>query len=123
MAETYSSVSKRTSMNSWDSEELVATVKASGRKKLVICALWTEACLLFPTLCAIEDGFEIYFVTDASGGTSLEAHEAAIRRMEQAGAHPLTTVAPTKESNDRMVGNGRDGSTVITPDAVAVWDA
>ena len=83
---------ERTSMNSWDSEELVATVKASGRKKLVICALWTEACLLFPTLCAIEDGFEIYFVTDASGGTSLEAHEAAIRRMEQAGAHPLTTI-------------------------------
>jgi len=83
---------ERTSMNSWDSEELVATVKASGRKKLVICALWTEACLLFPTLCAIEDGFEIYFVTDASGGTSLESHEAAIRRMEQAGAHPLTTI-------------------------------
>lgn len=83
---------ERTSMNSWDSEELVATVKASGRKKLVICALWTEACLLFPTLCAIEEGFEIYFVSDASGGTSHEAHEAAIRRMEQAGAHPLTTI-------------------------------
>lgn len=83
---------ERTSMNSWDSEELVAQVKASGKKKLVIAALWTEACLLFPTLCAIEEGFEIYFVTDASGGTSLEAHEAAIRRMEQAGAHPLTTI-------------------------------
>lgn len=83
---------ERTSMNSWDSDELVALVKASGRKKLVICALWTEACLLFPTLCAIEEGFEVYLVSDASGGTSLEAHEAAIRRMEQAGAHPLTTI-------------------------------
>lgn len=83
---------ERTSMNSWDSEELVAQVKASGKKKLVICALWTEACLLFPTLCAIEEGYEIYIVTDASGGTSPEAHDAAIRRMEQAGAHSLTTI-------------------------------
>lgn len=83
---------ERTSMNSWDSEELVAQVKASGKKKLVMCALWTEACLLFPTLCAIEEGYEIYIVTDASGGTSQEAHDAAIRRMEQAGAHSLTTI-------------------------------
>ncbi|WP_226015972.1 hydrolase [Novosphingobium sp. FKTRR1] len=83
---------ERTSMNSWDSDELVATVKASGKKKLVLAALWTEACLLFPTLCAIEEGFEIYIVTDASGGTSPEAHDAAVRRMEQAGAHSLTTI-------------------------------
>ena len=83
---------ERTSMNSWDSDELVAQVKASGKKKLVIAALWTEACLLFPTLCAIEEGFEIYIVTDASGGTSQEAHDAAVRRMEQAGAQSLTTI-------------------------------
>ena len=83
---------ERTSMNSWDSDELVAQVKASGKKKLVIAALWTEACLLFPTLCAIEEGYEIYIVTDASGGTSQEAHDAAVRRMEQAGAQSLTTV-------------------------------
>jgi nicotinamidase-related amidase len=83
---------ERSSMNSWDSDELVAQVKASGKKKLVIAALWTEACLLFPTLCAIEEGFEVYIVTDASGGTSPEAHDAAVRRMEQAGAHSLTTI-------------------------------
>ncbi|QPC98163.1 hydrolase [Qipengyuania soli] len=83
---------ERTSMNSWDSDELVAQVKASGRKKLVIAALWTEACLLFPALCAIEEGFEVFMVTDASGGTSPEAHDAAIRRMEQAGGHSLTTI-------------------------------
>lgn len=83
---------ERTSMNSWDSDELVAQVKASGRKKLVIAALWTEACLLFPALCAIEEGFQIFMVTDASGGTSPEAHDAAIRRMEQAGGHSLTTI-------------------------------
>ena len=83
---------QRTSMNSWDSDELVASVKATGRKKLVIAALWTEACLLFPTLSAIEEGFEVYIITDASGGTSPEAHDVAIRRMEQAGAHSLTTI-------------------------------
>ncbi|WDA40970.1 hydrolase [Erythrobacter sp. BLCC-B19] len=83
---------ERTSMNSWDSETLVAQVKASGRKKIVIAALWTEACLLFPALCAIEEGFEVFMVTDASGGTSPEAHDAAIRRMEQAGGHSLTTI-------------------------------
>lgn len=83
---------ERTSMNSWDSEDLVAAVKATGRKKLVIAALWTEACLLFPTLCAIEEGFEVYIVTDASGGTSQESHDAAVRRMEQAGARSITAV-------------------------------
>jgi len=83
---------ERTSMNSWDSETLVEQVKASGRKKIVIAALWTEACLLFPALCAIEEGFEVFMVTDASGGTSPEAHDAAIRRMEQAGGHSLTTI-------------------------------
>ena len=66
---------ERTSMNSWDSDELVALVKASGRKKLVICALWTEACLLFPTLCAIEEGFEVMVVTDATAGAITEHYD------------------------------------------------
>ncbi|MBP2227682.1 nicotinamidase-related amidase [Azospirillum agricola] len=83
---------ERTSMNSWDSEGLVAAIKATGKKKLVIAALWTEACLLFPTLCALEEGFEVYIVTDASGGTSQESHDAAVRRMEQAGAQSMTSV-------------------------------
>ncbi|GAB4167668.1 MAG: hydrolase [Thalassobaculales bacterium] len=83
---------ERSSMNSWDSAELVAAVKASGKKKLVIAALWTEACLLFPTLSALEEGYQVYIVTDASGGTSAEAHDAAVRRMEQAGAQSLTTI-------------------------------
>lgn len=83
---------ERTSMNSWDSETLVAAVKASGRKKLIIAALWTEACLLFPTLSAIEEGYEIHIVTDASGGTSPESHDAAVRRMEAAGAHSMTAL-------------------------------
>jgi nicotinamidase-related amidase len=83
---------ERTSMNSWDSENFVKAVKATGRKKLVMAALWTEACLIFPVLCALEEGYEVYIVTDASGGTSEEAHNAAVRRMEQAGAHSLTVI-------------------------------
>lgn len=83
---------ERSSMNSWDSEALVEAVRASGRKKIVIAALWTEACLLFPTLSALEEGYEVYIVTDASGGTSEESHNAAVRRMEQAGAKSMTAV-------------------------------
>ncbi len=83
---------ERSSMNSWDAPEFVEAIKASGKKKLVMAALWTEACLIFPTLCAIEAGYEVYIVTDASGGTSQEAHDAAVRRMEQAGAKSITVV-------------------------------
>lgn len=106
---------ERSSMNSWDSAELVAAVKATGRKKLVIAALWTEACLLFPTLSAIEDGFEVYIVTDASGGTSTESHDAAVRRMEQAGAHSLTTVTAMLELQRDWANRGTyDGVMEIT---------
>jgi nicotinamidase-related amidase len=80
----------RTSINSWEDEEFVAAVKATGRKKLIMAALWTEACLLFPTLDALKEGYEVYPVTDAVGGTSLEAHQSALTRMVQAGAK-LTT--------------------------------
>ncbi|MTJ82003.1 MAG: hydrolase [Telmatospirillum sp.] len=83
---------ERSSMNSWDSEALVAAVKASGRKKLILAALWTEACLLFPTLSALEEGYQVFIVTDASGGTSAESHEAAVRRMEAAGARSTTAL-------------------------------
>jgi nicotinamidase-related amidase len=83
---------ERSSMNSWDAEALVAAVKATGKKKLVMAALWTEACLLFPVLSALEEGYEVYIVTDASGGTSQESHDAAVRRMEQAGAKSMTAV-------------------------------
>lgn len=76
----------RTSINSWEDKEFVAAVKATGRKKLIFTALWTEACLSFPVLDALKEGYEVYMVVDAVGGTSKEAHDAAIRRMEQAGA-------------------------------------
>ncbi|QEY61729.1 hydrolase [Metapseudomonas lalkuanensis] len=81
---------ERTSMNSWEDEKFVAAVKATGRKKLIMAALWTEVCLTFPTLEAIEAGYEVYIVTDASGGTSQEAHDMSVQRMIQAGAIPVT---------------------------------
>ena len=82
----------RTFINTWEDARCVDWVKKSGRKKIVFAALWTEVCLAFPVIHALGDGYEVYFVTDASGGTSVEAHEMGIARMIQAGAIPLTTV-------------------------------
>ena len=81
---------ERTSMNSWEDAAFVKAVEATGRKKLVISALWTEVCLTFPALMALEAGYEVYVVTDTSGGTSVDAHERSIDRMVQAGAIPVT---------------------------------
>lgn len=80
----------RTSINSWEDQDFVNAVKAAGRKKLLMGALWTEACLLFPALDALNEGYEVYPVADAVGGTSLESHRAALDRMVQAGARPTT---------------------------------
>jgi nicotinamidase-related amidase len=82
----------RTTINAWEDAEFVAAVKATGRKKLIMTALWTEACLTFPTLDALREGYEVYPVVDAVGGTSLEAHRAALERVAQAGAHPVSWV-------------------------------
>ena len=76
----------RTSINAWEDKEFQEAVKNTGRKKLIMCALWTEACLAFPTLDAIKEGYDVYPVVDAVGGTSVLAHETALRRVEQAGA-------------------------------------
>ncbi|MEG7403330.1 hydrolase [Serratia marcescens] len=81
---------ERTSMNSWEDAAFIKAVEATGRKKLVISALWTEVCLTFPALMALEAGYEVYVVTDTSGGTSVDAHERSIDRMVQAGAVPVT---------------------------------
>lgn len=81
---------ERTSMNSWEDTKFVAAVKATGRKKLIMSALWTEVCLAFPAIMALKEGFEVYVVTDTSGGTSVDAHERAIDRVVQAGAVPVT---------------------------------
>lgn len=80
----------RTSINAWEDKEFYEAVKRTGRKKLIMCALWTEACLTFPTLDALREGYEVYPVVDAIGGTSTLAHETALRRIEQAGARLIT---------------------------------
>ena len=80
----------RTTINAWEDKEFLEAVKATNRKKLIIAALWTEACLLFPTLDALKEGYEVYPVVDAVGGTSLISHDAALRRMEKAGAQPTS---------------------------------
>jgi nicotinamidase-related amidase len=82
----------RTSMNAWEDENFVAAVKKPNRKKIVIAALWTEVCLAFPAICAIQAGYEVYAVVDASGGTTTEAHQMAIQRLVQAGVIPVTWV-------------------------------
>ncbi len=82
----------RTSINAWEDEDFVAAVKATGRKKLIMVALWTEVCLAFPALDALEEGFDVYPVVDAVGGTSLTAHRAGLERIVQAGASPITWI-------------------------------
>ena len=80
----------RTSINAWEDERVVAAAKKTGRKKLVIAALWSEMCLAMPAIHAMGDGYDVYVVTDASGGVSPEAHDMAIRRVVAAGAQPIT---------------------------------
>ena len=80
----------RTFINTWEDARCVDWVRKTGRKKIVMAALWTEICLAMPAIQALGEGYEVYIVTDASGGVSLEAHEMAIQRMVQAGAVPIT---------------------------------
>jgi nicotinamidase-related amidase len=80
----------RTSMNAWDDKGVKDTIKASGKRKLLIAGLWTEVCVVMPTLDALKEGYQVYVIADACGGTSKEAHDLAMLRMVQAGAIPVT---------------------------------
>jgi nicotinamidase-related amidase len=83
----------RTSTNAWEDIEFVQAVHATGRRKLIICALWTEICMAFAALDALRDGYEVYPVVDAIGGTSPEAHRAGLDRVIQAGGQPISWVS------------------------------
>lgn len=83
----------RSSMNAWLDKKFHAAVKATGKKRLIFCALWTEICLAFPVVDAQREGFETMFVVDAVGGTSQLAHRTAIERMIAAGAVPNAAFA------------------------------
>jgi nicotinamidase-related amidase len=83
----------RTAINSWEDVDFRRAVRATGRRKLIMTALWTEVCLAFPALDAMREGYEVFAVTDAVGGTSPEAHRAGLERVVQAGAHPIGWVS------------------------------
>jgi nicotinamidase-related amidase len=80
----------RTTINSWEDIEFVQAVHATGRRKLIICALWTDMCMAFD---ALREGYEVYLVIDAIGGTSPEAHRAGLDRVIQAGGQPISWVS------------------------------
>jgi nicotinamidase-related amidase len=83
----------RTTVNSWEDIEFVEAVHATGRRKLIFCALWTEVCMAFTALDALREGYDVYPVIDAIGGTSAEAHRAGLDRVIQAGGQPISWVS------------------------------
>ena len=83
----------RTFINAWQDTQFANAVKKTGRKKLVMAGLWTEVCVAMPALQAQGEGYDVYAVTDASGGVSVEAHAMGIDRMIQAGVKPITWLA------------------------------
>ena len=87
----------RTAVNAWEQDEFRAAVEAIGRRKLIIGGLWTEVCLVFPALDLLREGYEVYALSDASGGTSADAHERGMQRVIQAGATPVTWEAVMAE--------------------------
>jgi len=82
----------RTSINAWLDANFKAAVERTGRRKIVVAGLWTEACVMFPTLDLLQNGFEVYVPTDACGDITVEAHERAVQRLVQAGAVPITSL-------------------------------
>ena len=82
----------RTTSNAWEDENFIARVNRTGKSRLVIAGLWTSVCCNGPVLSALEQGFEVYVVVDASGDCTEAAHHAAVHRMLQAGARPITSL-------------------------------
>src|SRR6202035_3568831 len=83
----------RTQINSWEDADFRQAVEGTGRKKLIMAALWTEVCLAFPALDALRQGYEVFPIVDAVGGTSPEAHRAGLERIVRAGAQPISWVS------------------------------
>lgn len=82
----------RTSMNAWEDAGVIAKVNELGKPRIVLAGLWTSVCIVGPALSALEQGFEVYVITDACGDVSDEAHERAVTRMVQAGVRPMTAL-------------------------------
>jgi nicotinamidase-related amidase len=103
----------RTTINAWEDPDFLAAVRATGRRKLILCALWTEMCMAFPALDALREGYEVYPVVDAIAGTSVDAHRAGLERVTQAGAHPISWIALSGELQ-------RDWARPTAEDVVAI---
>jgi nicotinamidase-related amidase len=87
----------RTWINTWEDARVVDAVKKTGRKQVIMAALWTEICLAMPAIQAAGEGYEVYAVADASGGVRVEAHEMGVRRMMMAGVVPMNWLAVASE--------------------------
>jgi nicotinamidase-related amidase len=87
----------RTTINTWEDPRVVGQVAQAGRQKLIMAGWWTEICLAMPTIQALGEGYDVFIVTDASGGVSAESHERGVQRMVQAGAVPITWMAVLSE--------------------------
>ncbi len=93
MAADATYVPRKGEISAWDNEDFVKTVKKTGRKTLVIAGVWTSVCVAFPALQAKAEGYNVYFVTDASGDPSPLASQTTIARLAQAGIVPMSTNA------------------------------
>lgn len=113
----------RTFINTWEDARVTEIVRKSGRKQLILAALYTEICLAMPAIHALADGYDVFIVTDASGGVSAEAHDMAVRRMVAAGCVPITWMAvmsewqrdharPTGEGIARVIAENGGGASV-----------
>jgi nicotinamidase-related amidase len=87
----------RSKVNAWEEPAFREAVVATGRSKVIMAGLWTEVCLVFPALDMLNDGYQVYAVSDASGGTTVDAHERGMQRVIQAGAVPVTWEAVMAE--------------------------
>lgn len=87
----------RSTVDAWDTPAFREAVEATGRRKIIMAALWTEVCLAYPALDMLREDYEIYALSDVSGGTTLDAHERGMQRLIQAGAVPVTWEAVMAE--------------------------
>jgi nicotinamidase-related amidase len=82
----------RTTMNTWEDTRVIEQFNKAGKTKVAFAGLWTSVCIVGPALSALDQGFEVYVISDACGDVSEEAHERAMERMLQAGARPMTSL-------------------------------
>jgi nicotinamidase-related amidase len=113
----------RTWINTWEDARVVDAVKKTGRRKLVMAALWTEICLAMPAIQAAGESYEVYAVTDASGGVSVEAHDMGVRRMMMAGVVPMNWLGGRKRMGRRCGAGPFRQAPSRSPDAPSRVDA